>query len=481
MYVSQKIRRAIVLSVMTGSLTLLPSFCPINVNVSMPVSVVSMAHAEVRTYTGIGKYIMSEYETQEIAQQRAINKAMRDAKDKAGVHLQTYSRSVSGNLTNDEIFAITNNITDVLEKKCVPVPFEANGEAGLMYEATVTVTIDPNGISEWLKRDAQDRFNIVNQNNAERQADEENDRKVEDLRKRLRNATTDEERARIRAEYEQADNEFRVNQFLKEGNQLYYQGDYNGAIAKYNEALNLNPNFDWAYNNRGLAYGNLQNYDAAMADYNKAIELNPNDAEAYNNRGNTYVSLKQYDQALADYTRAIELNPDSVESYNNRGFVYLCLKKHNEAIADCTKAIELNPNLDKAYYRRGLSYRSLDKYDEAISDFNKAIELKPNDSDYFMNRGSCYLMSQNADKALADFNKTIALEPNKTEVFLHRGIAYAVLSKYKEAIADLTKYINSNPNDANGYSFRAMCYEATGDTIRAQVDKDKAKQLGNNA
>ena len=44
-----------------------------------------------------------------------------------------------------------------------------------------------------------------------------------------------------------------------------------------------------AYYNRGIAYGDKGEYDKAIEDYSKAIELNPEYAEAYNNRGNAYV------------------------------------------------------------------------------------------------------------------------------------------------------------------------------------------------
>ena len=37
--------------------------------------------------------------------------------------------------------------------------------------------------------------------------------------------------------------------------------------------------------------------DGAIADYNKAIELNPNYAEAYYNRGSEKSDLKDYDGA----------------------------------------------------------------------------------------------------------------------------------------------------------------------------------------
>ena len=63
MYVSQKIRRAIVLSVMTGSLVLVPACCQISTVVDLPVPIIAVAHAEVRTYTGVGEDYASEFET----------------------------------------------------------------------------------------------------------------------------------------------------------------------------------------------------------------------------------------------------------------------------------------------------------------------------------------------------------------------------------------------------------------------------------
>jgi tetratricopeptide (TPR) repeat protein len=38
--------------------------------------------------------------------------------------------------------------------------------------------------------------------------------------------------------------------------------------------------------NRGLAKYNLGDYQGAIADYNQAIQIKPDDAVAYNNRGN---------------------------------------------------------------------------------------------------------------------------------------------------------------------------------------------------
>ena len=209
------------------------------------------------------------------------------------------------------------------------------------YKATVKVRIDTSGIYNYLNRDSNGRSTIVQQNNSLQELIAENNKQVQDLRQRAMNASTDEERAAIRAEYQQVDNEFLAKQKIEEGNQLYYQGDYNGAIAKYTEALQLNSNLADAYNNRGAAYDDMGNHNAAINDFNKAIELNPNFADAYHNRAIAYVLSGKFDLALKDASKAIELNPNDGIAYQLRGMIYRDMGDNARAQADFDKAKQL--------------------------------------------------------------------------------------------------------------------------------------------
>lgn len=76
------------------------------------------------------------------------------------------------------------------------------------------------------------------------------------------------------------------------------------------------------YDNRGVAKKNLGDYAGALADYNKAIELDPECAEAYNNRGLAKQDLKDYAGAMADYNKAIELFPQYTRVYDNLIEIY---------------------------------------------------------------------------------------------------------------------------------------------------------------
>ena len=132
------------------------------------------------------------------------------------------------------------------------------------------------------------------------------------------------------------------------GNKQYKNGDLNGAIANYSQAIRLDPKYAGAYLMRGIAYTGLSQYDKAIADCNSAIQIDPKSAEAYLWRGIAYTGLSQYDKAIVDYNSAIQIDPKSAEAYNGRGIAYFILKDYDKAIADYKKVLELKPDYTKA-------------------------------------------------------------------------------------------------------------------------------------
>ncbi|MBW4677533.1 MAG: tetratricopeptide repeat protein [Desmonostoc geniculatum HA4340-LM1] len=151
--------------------------------------------------------------------------------------------------------------------------------------------------------------------------------------------------------------------------------DYKGAIADYNQALQISPNNPDAYFRRGAAYNELKDYPTAFKDFEQVIRLTPKNAIAYAYRGYIRAQLKDYQSALADGEKAISLDPKSLFGYAVRGFAHVNLNNYPRALADYDQIIQLNPNNPDAYILRGLLRVVLKDYKLAIADYNKALSF----------------------------------------------------------------------------------------------------------
>lgn len=88
-------------------------------------------------------------------------------------------------------------------------------------------------------------------------------------------------------------------------------------------------------------------YSEAIKDIDRAIELYPDYAYAYYNRANLYCLSGHTTEAIEDYTKAIELNVYFAEAYYNRGLLQIYLKDSYKGCLDVSKAGELG--ISQAY------------------------------------------------------------------------------------------------------------------------------------
>lgn len=355
------------------------------------------AHAEIETYTGEGKATMSEAETLEKVIERAKTYALRNAREKAGVYIRSQSRLRDLELVEDEVITLTSGILKIKDSKT---------EKTLVNDAiqvvvTLTVTIDSDDLQREIDK-------LLAKNPKQKTEPPKPVEKIEQPPSVEKiEPTAPVEIVTPPQTPPVADDKIALaEQKYNEADKLFDAEKYKEAIPIYDEAIKLNPNVAKYWNDRGVAYKNLNKNDKALENYNKATELDPNYNFPYNNRGVIYREQHKYKQALTELDKAIELNPNYATSYANRGWTYYKMDKHEEAIANYNKAIELNPKVAWYWNNRGVTYSNLKGYTwDAIKNYNKAIELDPNEGLYYSNRGKCYRKLGKYDEANADFKR----------------------------------------------------------------------------
>ncbi|MFO0947168.1 MAG: tetratricopeptide repeat protein [Planctomycetota bacterium] len=122
------------------------------------------------------------------------------------------------------------------------------------------------------------------------------------------------------------------------GKMLYEGGDLEGAILKFNQAQEVDPNEKRVYYWRGVCYAELEKYEQALVEFNKSIEKQPKNNLAVYWRGMTHFALKDYDKSLADFDEAIKRVPDRADWYYARSKVWEAKGDKDKAAADQKRA-----------------------------------------------------------------------------------------------------------------------------------------------
>ncbi len=120
------------------------------------------------------------------------------------------------------------------------------------------------------------------------------------------------------------------------------KGDYDKAIADYDQAIALDPRVAEFFDFRGFAWSCKKNRDKAIADYDEAIRLDTNDAYAFRARGVAWFYKRDYDKAIADLSEALRLRPINPDVYSGRAWAWIYKRDFGKATADLAEAIRLD-------------------------------------------------------------------------------------------------------------------------------------------
>ncbi|MCD6101281.1 MAG: tetratricopeptide repeat protein [Candidatus Marinimicrobia bacterium] len=218
-----------------------------------------------------------------------------------------------------------------------------------------------------------------------------------------------------------------VKQLLYEGNQIFSRRDYTGALKKFHDAIDLNPEEPLAYYLSAVVYLKIKDYDKVFEYIDKSLQLNPEYHKAYLVKGKAYFYKGEYQKAIEVYQKALEIKSDYVDAMENLGIAYYKLRKLDEALRYFKEALKYEKDKANIYENIGAILNEQKKYKESIQYLMKAVELDPRDYKSWLRLAQAYNDQGMPQKAKNAAKKALKIKPAWALAYLELGIAERAL------------------------------------------------------
>jgi tetratricopeptide (TPR) repeat protein len=190
------------------------------------------------------------------------------------------------------------------------------------------------------------------------------------------------------------------------------------AAAETYTASSLYAAHLYAQGQEGLAVGNRED---AIAKFAQAVQLDPNFGRAYSGLAVTYMNLKKQTEAGENFKKALALldRMSEREKYRTLGIYYLSfVRNYGQAIETLRKDVYLFPADESAYNNLSLAYAFTGNIPEALAASKHTVEIAPNDLQDRANYAGFSMLAGNFDTAISEVERVLKTNPSFEEAYL---------------------------------------------------------------
>ena len=238
---------------------------------------------------------------------------------------------------------------------------------------------------------------------------------------------------------------FKKKKLLNNGAKLINQEKYEDSLEYFDKVLEIDPNYDYAWYNKGYALFNMGNFHEANVCIDKFLEINPENVHAFSAmyiKAAGFFMLEEYQDQLELSDKLIEISENMLEkthALNMKSNALLKLKDYEESERIIDNILKEDPESESAIankaiilskhgnYQEALVYyeNSLEIYNKKISDHisnkTKVQAMLPEKMlnnilcEIYVNKGKAHQKLQENTKALECYNAALKLDPDYKE------------------------------------------------------------------
>jgi tetratricopeptide (TPR) repeat protein len=282
---------------------------------------------------------------------------------------------------------------------------------------------------------------------------------------------------------------------------LYNKGDYQAALAEFQDLITERPDAAGAWYYIGLCEYKLKRYDHVETPMARAIDLlgvqSPASAEiagAWYTIGISHYLATRYDKAIDPLKRYVDLNTKAKREVDATalralGRAYYELARFDEAEAAFAAAggnagvTEKTKDVGVSYYYLGAIYFKREDDDRAIAALREAVKANPEETAAMDLLAESLIRKARKTNANALWQEAAEVgeklravrDDDKTASVL--GRAYFSLRQFDKAVAPLEKLARANPDNGQAWLFYGIALSRSGQMRKAMEALEITIQL----
>ncbi|MFL6302482.1 MAG: tetratricopeptide repeat protein [Candidatus Sulfotelmatobacter sp.] len=265
---------------------------------------------------------------------------------------------------------------------------------------------------------------------------------------------------------------------------LYFDHQWDRAIAVFRQAIVLNPELLAPHLFSGLAWYQLSKPDAAVPELEAAIRIHSSDVIAHTWLGYAYSAQSRYEAAAAEFEEVSKLDPNNLDAWYSLGQSYLQIGND-----ETRKLLMLAPDGGRAWQLAGEQAHLQGNQQKAREDFEQANARRPEIPEVRVTlvamggkptrsaldqrsetsrEDEIYHRAHDAEqKSRSAFERVLSLAPDSYRAHQIMAYAFVTQEQYDKAIAEYRLVLNQKPDMPEVHEAIGNCLLRNGKTEEA--------------
>jgi tetratricopeptide (TPR) repeat protein len=221
------------------------------------------------------------------------------------------------------------------------------------------------------------------------------------------------------------------------------KSEKSNALQYLQKYLTLNPKDGECQRDLGDMLYERKEYDGALAAYRMAIQIDPSIKGFYKRYAEIVIAKGQTDEVIKALSGVIKQGEADLSTYTTLGMIYQKKAMYTNARDMYQKALQIEPSNVDALVSLAECYAQIGNIGDAVITYEQAVMMNPKASDEYKALGALYLRQNKTEQAMSAYQKYLDRKPGDEAIAAKVGNYCYETKNYKCAVTYLSQIKNS--------------------------------------